>query len=103
MDDPSTTLDHRFSEAHAVPTAWDVTQRSLELVELFWFATVRANGRPYLTPLVTAWLDGSIHFCTGVDEQKAANSRANDQVSLTTGNNRSDGGLDVVVEGVVLQ
>jgi Pyridoxamine 5'-phosphate oxidase len=71
----------------------------LEAAELFWISTVRADGRPHVTPLVAAWLDGAIHFHTGADEQKAANLRANPHVVLTTGCNRWNEGLDVVVEG----
>lgn len=71
----------------------------LETAELFWITTVRADGRPHVTPLVAVWLDGAIHFHTGADEQKAVNLRANPHVVLTTGCNRWDEGLDVVVEG----
>jgi general stress protein 26 len=103
MDVPITTLDARFSESRAVPAPWEETQRSLETAELFWIATVRADGRPHVTPLVATWLDDSVHFCTGIDEQKAVNLRHNDHVSLLTGCNGWEGGVDVVVEGVALQ
>jgi hypothetical protein len=45
------------------------------------------------------WLDGSLYFCTGPDEQKAKNIEANPHCVLTTGNDRFRSGLDVVVEG----
>jgi nitroimidazol reductase NimA-like FMN-containing flavoprotein (pyridoxamine 5'-phosphate oxidase superfamily) len=49
--------------------------------------------------LVAVWADEAIHFHTGAEEQKFANLRANPHVVLTTGCNRWDAGVDVVVEG----
>jgi hypothetical protein len=100
---PATTLDSRFSDPGAVATSWDETRRVIEAADLFWISTVRSDGRPHVTPLVAVWLDGAIHFCTGPGEQKAANLIGNPHVVLTTGCNRWDGGLDVVVEGNAVQ
>jgi general stress protein 26 len=99
MTEPTTTLDERFSDPGTVATPWSDTCRALESSELFWITTVRADGRPHVTPLVAVWLDGAIHFCTGATEQKAVNLRDNPHVILTTGCNRWDRGLDVMVEG----
>lgn len=99
MSDPVTALDQRYSGPTAVATGWDETRQALEAAELYWISTVRADGRPHVTPLVGVWLDGALHFCTGAGEQKFANLRANPHVVLTTGCNRWDQGLDVVVEG----
>ena len=65
MRQPVTELDARFSDPAAVATDWDETRRVLEEAELFWIATVRADGRPHLTPLVAVWLDDAIYFATG--------------------------------------
>jgi Pyridoxamine 5'-phosphate oxidase len=51
MTQPVTELDARFSDRDAVATDWDETRRALEDAELFWIATVRADGGPHLTPL----------------------------------------------------
>ena len=99
MHQAATGLDPRFSDPGAVPTEWDEACRALETAELFWITTVRADGRLHLTPLVGVWLDGALHFATGPAEQKAVNLRHNPQVVLTTGCNRWDQGIDVVVEG----
>jgi general stress protein 26 len=96
---PATEIDSRFSDPDATATGWDETRRALETAELFWITTVRADGRPHVSPLVAVWLDGAIHFSTGPSEQKAINLRGNPHVILTTGCNQWDGGLDVVVEG----
>jgi len=99
MTDSWTALDPRFSDPDAVATDWDDARRVLETADLFWICTVRADGRPHATPLVAVWLDGAIHFCTGPGEQKAVNLRHHPHVTLITGCNRWDTGLDVVVEG----
>ena len=103
MQQPVTELDRRFSEPNAVATDWQETRRVLERAELFWIATVRADGRPHATPLVAVWLDDAIHFATGANEQKAVNLRTNPNVILTTGCNEWEQGLDVVVEGEAVQ
>jgi general stress protein 26 len=92
-------LDERFSDSGATATPWSTTQTVLEQAQLSWISTVRANGRPHVTPLVAVWLDDAVHFTTGPGEQKARNLMANPHVVLTTGCNRWDEGLDVMVEG----
>ncbi|MCF4120778.1 pyridoxamine 5'-phosphate oxidase family protein [Antribacter sp. KLBMP9083] len=99
MNDPETTLDTRFSAPDAEPTTWQATQAVLENAQITWLTTVRADGRPHVTPLVAVWLDGALHFTTGPEEQKAVNLAANPNVVLTTGSDTWDEGLDVVVEG----
>ena len=99
MNTPVTKLDPRFSAPDAHPTEWEETRRALEAAELFWITTVRADGRPHVTPLVAVWVEEALHFCTGATEQKAVNLRTNPHVILTTGCNRWEEGLDVVVEG----
>ena len=97
--EPVTQLDVRFSDPGAVATTWDDTRRVLEEAPLSWITTVRADGRPHVTPLVAVWLDRALHFTTGASEQKAVNLRRNPHVTVTTGCNAWDHGYDVVVEG----
>lgn len=97
--EPATELDPRFSDPEVDPTAWSEARVALETAELAWISTVRADGRPHVTPLVAVWLDGALHFSTGADEQKAVNLRTNPTVVLTTGSATWDRGLDVVLEG----
>lgn len=99
MDDPVIRLDERFSDPDARATPWATTRQALETAQLFWITTVRADGRPHVTPLVAVWLDETLHFSTGPGEQKAVNLAGNPHVVLTTGDNRWDQGLDVMVEG----
>jgi nitroimidazol reductase NimA-like FMN-containing flavoprotein (pyridoxamine 5'-phosphate oxidase superfamily) len=71
----------------------------VEEAELFWLSTVRPDGRPHVTPLISVWLDDAAYFCTGPTERKAKNLAQNPKCVLTTGCNLLDKGLDVVIEG----
>jgi hypothetical protein len=96
---PVAELDARFSAPDAVATSWDVVRALLERAELFWISTVRADGRPHVTPLPAVWRDRAMYFCTGGQEQKGVNLLRNPSCALTTGNNEWNAGLDVVIEG----
>lgn len=97
--DPTAQFDPRFSDPKAGPTPWPEAASALEDAELYWLTTVRADGRPHVTPLIGVTDDGAVHFCTGLREQKARNLERRPQVALTTGTNTWAKGLDVVVEG----
>lgn len=99
MTSPLTEIDSRYSDPDAVATDWSMTRQRLESADLCWICTVRADGRPHVTPLVAVWLDRTLYFCTGEEEQKGVNLRGNQHVILMTGCNSWDEGLDVVVEG----
>ena len=101
--DPTAQFDPRFSDPKAGPTPWPEAVSALEEAELYWLTTVRADGRPHVTPLIGVTDDGIVHFCTGLREQKARNLEHSPQVALTTGTNTWAQGLDVVVEGRALR
>jgi hypothetical protein len=91
-------LDARFSEATA-PVGWQAVSDALRVAELYWLTTVRGDGRPHVTPLIGAWIDDVFVFCTGPEEQKARNLAHSTAVTVTTGVNTWNDGLDVIVEG----
>ena len=91
-------LDTRFSEA-TQPVDWSQVADALARAPLYWLTTVRKDGRPHTTPLVGAWVDDGFVFCTGPEEQKARNLAHTAAVTVTTGVNTWNDGLDVVVEG----
>src|SRR5215213_8975262 len=97
--EPTPELDSRFSSDDAAPTPWAEGRERLEGAEVYWISTVRPDGRPHVTPLLSVWLDGALYFCTGPDERKAKNLVRNPHCILATGCNALDEGLDVVVEG----
>ncbi len=103
MTDPTTELDERFSDPGSTPTPWAETTQVLQSAELFWISSVRADGRPHVSPLVAVWADDALHFSTGADEQKALNIANEPSVVLTTGCSTWDHGLDVMVEGAARQ
>ncbi len=97
--EPATELDRRFSSPEATPRTWDDARHQLAGAEVYWLSTVRPDGRPHVTPLIGAWVDDALHFCTGPDERKARNLAENPSCVLTTGCNTIGDGLDVIVEG----
>jgi DNA-binding transcriptional ArsR family regulator len=85
----------RALERHGLVEA----RERFEDAEVYWLSTVRPDGRPHVTPLLSVWLDGALYFCTGPSERKAKNLAGNPHCTLTTGCNNLDEGLDLVVEG----
>jgi nitroimidazol reductase NimA-like FMN-containing flavoprotein (pyridoxamine 5'-phosphate oxidase superfamily) len=96
---PTSRFDPRFSSPDAAATTWEATEQVLGAAELYWLTTVRPDGRPHVTPLIGAWVDGAAYFTTGPDEQKSRNLAHSPLVALTTGANTWARGHDVVVEG----
>ncbi|BBB01556.1 hypothetical protein RVR_9032 [Actinacidiphila reveromycinica] len=96
-------LDRRFSEPTAEPSTWAQVREVLAGAGTYWLTTVRADGRPHLTPLIAVWHREALYFCTGEGEQKARNLAAHAQVVLATGGSSLDDGLDVAVEGTAVR
>jgi uncharacterized pyridoxamine 5'-phosphate oxidase family protein len=99
MPVPVTTFDEVYSDPAATAVSWEETSKLLAEAELFWVSTVRADGRPHVTPVVAVWTEDAVWFSTGDTEQKFLNMKAHPHVVLTTGCNHWDQGVDVVVEG----
>jgi len=99
MTTPETTFDPRYSGQNATATPWSEARDRFAAAELYWFTTVRADGRPHTVPLLGVWLDDAFHMCTGAGEQKARNLEGNPHCSIVTGVNTDREGTDVVVEG----
>ena len=97
--DPVAELDARYSVDRARAAEWRQARQELEEARLYWLSTVRPDGRPHVTPLISVWLDGALYFCTGPSERKALNLSANPHCVLMTGCNTLDEGFDTVVEG----
>ncbi|SBW22399.1 hypothetical protein FDG2_2576 [Candidatus Protofrankia californiensis] len=97
--DPETEMDARFSSDGATPTGWAQAREHLRDAEVYWLSAVRPDGRPHVTPLLSVRLDGVLYFCTGPSERKAKKLARNPHCVLTTGCNRLDEGLDLVLEG----
>lgn len=98
-NEPVAELHPDYSSAGATATPWNEVVAVLERAEIFWISTVRADGRPHVAPLPAMWLDGALHFSTGLEEQKGRNLARNPNCILTTGSSSYRQGLDIVVEG----
>ena len=68
----------------------------IETDQNIWLATVRADGRPHLTPIWFVFHDRRIWMCTGADTVKTRNVLGNTSVSISL----EDGTAPVVAEGV---
>ncbi|MFJ2955288.1 pyridoxamine 5'-phosphate oxidase family protein [Streptomyces sp. NPDC087270] len=96
-------LDRRFSEPAAEPSTWAEVGEVLSAAGTYWLTTVRADGRPHLTPLIAVWHREAMYFCTGEGEQKARNLAVHPEVVLATGGSALKDGLDVAVEGTAVR
>jgi hypothetical protein len=101
--EPVSELDARYGEEGVSAVPWSEAERALATAELSWLSTVRPDGQPHVTPLITAWHDGALWVTTGPEEQKARNLAANPRCTLTTGCNALHEGLDLVVEGTAVR
>jgi nitroimidazol reductase NimA-like FMN-containing flavoprotein (pyridoxamine 5'-phosphate oxidase superfamily) len=95
---PAGELDARYSSEGATATPWEEARDRFAGAEVYLLSTVRPNGRPHVTPLLSVWLDGAAHFCTGPDEQKARNLARSPLCAVIAGSDAPHG-LDVVIEG----
>ena len=96
---PVAELDSRFSSPEATATDWTDARVRLADAQVYWLSTVRPDGRPHVTPLISVWLDDALYFCTGPTERKAKNLAQNPHCVVTTGSNELNEGLDLVLEG----
>jgi Pyridoxamine 5'-phosphate oxidase len=99
--EPVPELEPAFSSPGATAVPWSDALSVLRDAEISWLSTVRPDGRPHVTPLITVWVGGAPHIVTGPQERKARNLARNPAVTLTTGTNLLGNGLDVVLEGDV--
>ena len=75
--EPAAALDQPFSSDDATATPWADARQQLDKAEVYWLSTVRPDGRPHVTPLVSVWMDDSLYFVTGTSERKADNLAQN--------------------------
>jgi len=96
---PTAEIDDRYGSPGAAAVAWSVAWQALERAEIYWLSTVRADGRPHITPVVAVCLDGLAYVSSGPGEQKVQNLATNAHCILMTGTNKLAPSLDVVLEG----
>ncbi len=101
--EPIAELNDDFSEPGAQAPPWADVAEVLSESEMFWLSTVRRDGRPHVAPLPAIWLDGTLYFCTGAQEQKTRNLQSSPRCVLAAGANQFRSGLEVVVEGTAVR
>ncbi len=81
-----------------VDTLTDMTTRTERLMSEpnIWFAAVRADGRPHLTPIWFVWVDDKAWLCTQRTAVKARLVSRNPQVTFALEN----GNAPVTAEGI---
>ena len=100
MRPSKTQLVTEFSPEATAAVEWERASAELARAGIYWILTTRADGRPHVTPLIGVFEPGEgFYFCTGAQEQKYVNLEHDPHCAVLTGNNRYDGGLDVVIEG----
>lgn len=77
------------------PARWRHIEARLGREMTIWISTVRRDGRPHLTPVWFIFLEEKIFIAIGVDTQKFANLRQNQQVALAL----PDADSVVIIEG----
>jgi nitroimidazol reductase NimA-like FMN-containing flavoprotein (pyridoxamine 5'-phosphate oxidase superfamily) len=76
-----------------LPWSWAVER--LEAAEIYWLATVGADGMPHLIPIWGAWVDGR-WYVEGGPTRWQRNLRANPGLAIHV---ESAGGEVVIIEG----
>ena len=82
-------------------TSWEDARKRLAEPEPgrhSWLATVRADGRPHLMPVLVFWIDDALHFLAGEGTRKGRNLAADGRCVIGT-ESRGLPSLDIVVEG----
>lgn len=84
------------------PVAWSTARERLadpEPASTHWLATIQADGRPHLMPLIGIWRDGAFYFLAGPGTRKARNLAADARCAVGT-SSTTNPSLDLVLEGV---
>lgn len=88
---------YKFPKEPAEQLPWSHALERLESAQNYWLATTRPDGRPHVTPLWGAWVDGALYFDGLPTTQWARNVAKNPAASV-----HLESGDDVVIlEGVM--
>jgi PPOX class probable F420-dependent enzyme len=94
--------DRPYAPGFGIPSdhrgmlSWASVEERLSSARNYWVATVRADGRPHVTPVWGLWVAGEFYFGAGPETRKARNLAENPNVVV-----HLEGGDDVVIlEGV---
>lgn len=80
---------------------WSAVRERLSQPErprTYWLATVDLDGSPHVMPLITAWIDGSLYFLSGLGTRKGSNLARDPRCAITTGSTTLPS-MDIILEG----
>lgn len=78
-----------------LPWSWAVER--LERATLYWFSTVRADGRPHAMPAWAVWIDSALYFEGGADTVRMRNLAARSWLVVQV---QAGGDEVVILEGM---
>jgi len=78
-----------------VTVPWHEATERLAAAGTFWMATIRADRRPHVRPVLAVWVEDALHFVASTSSRKWVNLAHRPLCSVPTGTP----GLDLVVEG----
>lgn len=87
MDEPRATplqapASYAFPQSAEGLLPWSHAEALLESAPNYWLATVRPDGRPHVTPVWGAWVDGRLYLDGHPSTQWIRNVRANGRLSV---------------------
>ena len=77
------------------PLPWAEVRERLAEAHSSWFATTHRAGRPHVRPVLTVWVDGTLHTTSSPAASKARNVADDGRCSISV----TTDGLDLVLEG----
>lgn len=89
---PHAPTSYEFSGETAGQLPWRHAEERLERARIYWLATTRPDGRPHVTPLWGAWVEGALYLDGHPATAWARNLRANPHASI-----HLESGSDVVI------
>ena len=77
------------------PIPWDEARNRLADERFYWLATVHADGRPHVRPVLAVWVDGALYSSTNPMVRKGRDLANDPRCSVMVRTND----MDVVLEG----
>jgi hypothetical protein len=90
-----------LGEDDAPASPWSLAEQRLanpEKGRTYWLATVRADGRRHVMPLIGMWFEDAFYFLTGDGTRKGRNL-AGDPRCVITGSSTALPSLDIIIDG----
>jgi nitroimidazol reductase NimA-like FMN-containing flavoprotein (pyridoxamine 5'-phosphate oxidase superfamily) len=95
VDRPQAPSVYGFSRADGPLLSWEYVEERLRTARNYWLATVYPDGRPHVTPVWGAWVDGMLYVSGFPQARWARNLAANPAVAA----HLESGDEVVIVEG----